>query len=62
MCTIPHYQIVHARFLEAYIYFEFMYTKDHIFPVITIKVMINKDGEPPTPFILATCVKPSVSH
>ena len=39
-----------------------MYTTDHIFPVLPIKDLINKDGEPTTPFKLATGTKPSVSH
>ena len=32
------------------------------FPVLPIKDMINKDGEPTTPFKIVTCKKPSVSH
>ena len=39
-----------------------MYTRDHIFPVLRIKDMINKDGKPTTPFQFATGMKPSVSH
>ena len=39
-----------------------MYTTDHIFPVLTIKDLINKDGDPTTPHKLATGTKPSVSH
>ena len=35
---------------------------DQIFPVLPIKDMINKDGDPTTPFKLATNTKPSVSH
>ena len=54
--------MVHARFLEAYIHFSLMYMTDHIFPVLPIKVMINKDGDPTTPHKLATGTKPSVSH
>ena len=38
-----------------------MYTVDHIFPVLPIKDMINKDGDPTTPFKLSTGTKPSVS-
>ena len=39
-----------------------MYMADHIFPVLTIKVLINEDGEPTTPFKLVTGTKPSISH
>ena len=35
---------------------------DHIFPVLPIKYLINKDGDPTTPFQLATGTKPLVSH
>ena len=52
--TIAHYILVHARFSEAYIHFALMYTKDNIFPVIPIKDMLNKDGDPTTPYKLAT--------
>ena len=50
LCTIAHYIMVHARVLEAYIYFALMYTIDHIFPVLLIKDLINEDGDPTTPF------------
>ena len=39
-----------------------MYTIDHIFPVLPIKDMINKDGDPKTPHKLATGKKPIVSY
>ena len=39
-----------------------MYMKDHISPVLPITDLINKDGNPTTPFKLATGTKPSVSH
>ena len=39
-----------------------MYTRDHIFPVITIKDLINKVGKPTTPYRIAAGMKPSVSH
>ena len=39
-----------------------MYKTDHVFPVIPIKDMINKDSKTTTPFKLATGTKPSVSH
>ena len=38
------------------------HTIDHIFPVLPIKDLINKDGDPTTPYKLATGKKPSVSH
>ena len=54
--------MVHTRVLEAYIHFSFMYTEDHVFPVLPIKDLINKDGKPTTPFKIATGMKPLVSH
>ena len=60
--TIAHSLMVHARFLEAYIRFSFMYTSDNIFTVLPIKELINKDGDLTMPFKLATGMKPSVSH
>ena len=39
-----------------------MYTTDHIFLVLPIKDLINEDGNPTTPYKLATGTKPSVSH
>ena len=54
--------MVHAGVLEAYIHFSLMYTTDHIFLVIPIKDLINEDGDPTTPYKLATGTKPSVSH
>ena len=39
-----------------------MHTKDHIFPVLPIKDLINKNGDPTTPNKLATGTKPSVYH
>ena len=46
--------MVHAQVLEAYIHFLFVYTADHIFPVLPIKDLTDEDGEPTTPFKLAT--------
>ena len=54
--------MVHARVLEAYIHFSFMYMIDHNFTVLPIKDLINKYIEPTTPFKLVTGKKPSVSH
>ena len=39
-----------------------MYTTDHIYPVLPVKDLINEDGDPATPYKLATDTKPSVSH
>ena len=60
--TIVHYIIVHARVLEAYIHFKLLYTTDHIFLVLPIKDLINKDGDLTTIYKLATGTKPSVSY
>ena len=54
--------MVHARVPEAYVHFALMYTKDHIFPVLQIKDLLNEDGDPKMPHKLATGTKPSVSH
>ena len=54
--------MVHTRVPEVYVHFALMYTTDHIFPVLPIKDLINKDGNPATPYKLATGTKPSVSH
>ena len=60
--TVVHALMVHARVPEVYVHFALMYTIDHIFPVLPIKDLINKDGDPTTPHKLATGMKPSVSH
>ena len=39
-----------------------MYTVDYIFLVLTIKELINKDGNTTTPFKISTGKKPSLSH
>ena len=39
-----------------------MYTTYHIFPVLPLTYMIKEDGNPTTPFKLATGTKLSVSH
>ena len=59
---VAHSLMVHTRVLEAYVHFALMYTIDHIFPVLPIKDLINKDGDPTSPQKLATGTKPSVSH
>ena len=60
--TVAHSLMVHARVPEVYVHFALMYTTDHIFPVLPIKDIINKDGNPTTPHKLAKGTKPSVSH
>ena len=39
-----------------------MYTTDHVFTVLPIKDLISEDGDPTTPYKLATGTKLSVSH
>ena len=60
--TVAHSLMVHARVPEVYVHFALMHMTDHIFPVLPIKVLINKDGDPKTPHKLETGTKPSVSH
>ena len=60
--TVAHALMVHARVPEVYVHLALMYTIDHIFPVLPIKDLINEDGDPTTPYKLATGTKPSVSH
>ena len=62
MRTVAHSLMVHARVPEVYLHFALMYTTDHIFLVIPIKDLINKDGDPTTPHKLSTGTKPSVSN
>ena len=58
---VAHSLMVHARVPEVDVHFALMYTTYHIFPVIPIKYLINKDGDPTTPHKMATVMKPSVS-
>ena len=60
--TVAHALMVHARVTEVYVHFALMYTTDHIFPVLPIKDLINKDVYPTTPHKLTTGKKPSVSY
>ena len=60
--TIVHSLMVHTRFLKACIHFALIYTTYHIFPVLPIKHLIKKHGNPTTPFKPATGKKPSLSH
>ena len=62
MLTIAYSLMVHAQVLESYIHFALTYTTDHVLLVLPIKDLINEDGEPTTPFKLATGTKPSISH
>ena len=54
--------MVHVRVWEAYIHFVFIYTEDNIFPVLSIKDLINKDGDPTMQFKLATGTKSPLSY
>ena len=54
--------MVHAGVLEAYVHFLLKYTMDHIFCVIPIKYLINKDGNPTTLLPLMCDTEPLVSH
>ena len=60
--SVAYSLMVHARVLGVYVLFSLMYTTDHIFPVLPIRDIINKDGDPTTPHKLATGTKPSVSQ
>ena len=54
--------MVHSRVSDEYIHFSFMYTTDHIYPVISIKHLLNQGGEPTTPQKMATSTKSSLSN
>ena len=58
--TVAHALTVNDRVPEIYVHFALMYTTDHIFLVLPIKDPINEDGDPTTPYKLATGTKPSV--
>ena len=62
LCTVAHVHMVYARVPDVNVHFSLMYTTDHIFPVLPIKDLINKDGDPKMPHKRATGTKPSVSH
>ena len=62
LLTIAHSLMVHARVFEVNIHFSLNYTTDHIFPVLPIKDMIKKDGDPTMPYKLETGTKPSVLY
>ena len=48
--TIAHSLMVHARVLEKYIHFSYIYRTDNIFPVLPIKDMINKNCDTTSPY------------
>ena len=54
--------MVHTRVPEVYVHFALMYTIDHIYLVLPIKYLTNKDGDPMDTHNLETGTKPSVSH
>ena len=54
--------MVHAWVSDEYIHFALIYITDHIFIVIPIKHLVNKNGEPTTPHKLAIGTKSSVSN
>ena len=60
--TVAPSLMLHTRVPEVYVHFTLMYTTEHIFPVLPIKYLINKDGGPITSHKLATGTKPSVYH
>ena len=49
LLTVAHSLMVHAKVPELYVHFALMYTTDQIFPVLSIKYLINEDGDPTTP-------------
>ena len=58
--TVAHSLMVHAIVSEAYVHFALMYMIYHIFTVLPIKDIVNKDTSLKTPHKLATGTKPSV--
>ena len=54
--------MVHAWTSDEYIHFALMYTTDHIFPVLTIKQLVNQISEATTSHKLETDMKPSVPN
>ena len=54
--------MVHTQVLEAYIHLTLMYTTDNIFSELTIKDLINEDGNLATPFKLTTGMIISISN
>ena len=54
--------MVHTQVSDECIVFEIIYTTNNIFPVLTIKHLVNQDDEPTMPHKLATIMKPIVSN
>ena len=53
--------MVHTRVFNEYIHFTLMVTTNHIFPVLSIKHLVNQYREPTKPQNLATSTNNSVS-
>ena len=47
--TIVHSIMVHPQVSDKYIHFVLMYKTDRIFPVMTVKQLVNQGGEPTMP-------------
>ena len=62
LLTIAHSIMVHAQFSDEYLIFSLMHTTDHIFPVLTIKHLVNQDSGPTTPHKLESVTKNSLSN
>ena len=60
MQDITHSSMVYVRVADEDIHLELMYTTFHILTVISIKQLVNRDGEPTMLHKLETSVKPSV--
>ena len=55
--TIAHALMVDDRFPEVYVYFSLIYTIDPFYLVLSKKNLIDEDGDPTTPYKLATGTK-----
>ena len=62
LLTITYLIMVHAQVLDEYIHFALIYRTEHTYFVLTMKHLVNQDGEPTTPDKLATGTKPSISN
>ena len=60
--TFAHSIMVHTQVYDKYIDFALMHTTDHIFHILSIKKLVNQDGEANMPHKLASGKKPSVSN
>ena len=52
--TITYSIMVHTQVYDKYTHFELFYKTDHILPVISIKHLVNQDGEPTTTHKIST--------